>query len=122
MLRAMPCVGKEDRPQVGLAEHVVMRLIERYYKTGQNVTTVNHFTSMKTAKNFLQHNIAMVGTLRKNKKEIPAELHVDTRQQPLYASRFLFTQEDGIMIFYYKAKQKKDVGYFCSRPCILLQL
>ena len=49
-----------------------------------------------------------MGTLRKNKKKIPAKIHVDTRQ-PLYASRFLFTQKDGIMIICYKAKQKKDI-------------
>ena len=27
VLRAMPYVGKEDRPQVGIAEHVVMSLM-----------------------------------------------------------------------------------------------
>ena len=56
----------------------------------------------------------MVGTLRKNKKEILPELHVDTGQQPLYASQFLFTQEDGIMILYYKDKQKIDVFLLSS--------
>ena len=49
----------------------------------------------------------MVGTLRKNKREIPLELHADTKQQPLYTSQFLFTT-DGIMILYYKAKKKKE--------------
>ena len=39
-LRAMPYVGKEDRPQVGVAEQVVMSLMEPYRKTGQNVATV----------------------------------------------------------------------------------
>ena len=110
----MPYVVKEDRPHVGVVEHVVMRLMEPYHKTGQNVTTDNYFTSLKTAKNLLQHNITMVGTLLMNKKEIPAELHVETRHQPLYASRLLFTQDDGIMILYCKAKQKKDIFLFSS--------
>ena len=56
----------------------------------------------------------MAGTLRKNKREIPLNLHGDTRQQPLYSLRFLFTQKDGIMILYYKAKQKKDVFLLSS--------
>ena len=78
VLRAMPYVGKKHRPQIGVVEHVVIRLMEPYHKTGKNVATDNCFTSLKTAKNLLHHNITMVGTLRKNKKEIPAELHVDT--------------------------------------------
>ena len=115
-MQAMPYVliDKEDRPQVGVVEHVAMCLMELYHKTGQNVTTDNYLISLKTTKNLLQHNVTTVGTLRKNKKEIPAELHVDTQQQPLYASRFLFTQEDSIMIFYYNAKQKKDVFLLLS--------
>ena len=113
MLRATPYVGKEDRPQIGVAEHVVMSLMEPYHNTGQNVTTDNYFTLLKTAKNLLQHNITMVGTMRKNKREIPLELHADTKQQPLYTSRFLFTT-DGIKILYYKAKKKKDVFLLSS--------
>ena len=85
VVRAIPYVGKEDRPQIGVAEHVVMSLMEPYHNTGQNVTTDNYFTSLKTAKNLLQHKITMVGTLRKNKREILLELHADTTQQPLYA-------------------------------------
>ena len=73
VMRAMRYARKGDRPQVGVAEHVVMRLMEPYHKTGKNVTTDNYFTTLKTAKNLLQHNITMVGILRKNKKEIPAE-------------------------------------------------
>ena len=56
----------------------------------------------------------MAGTLRENKRSIPRNLHVDTRLQRLYSSRFLFTQKDGIMTLYYKAKQKKDVFLLSS--------
>ena len=107
VLRSIPYVGKEDRPQIGVAEHVVMSLMEQYHNTGQNFTTDNYFTTLNTAKNLLQHNITMEGTLQK-KREITLELHADTKQQPLYTSRFLFTT-DGVMILYYKAKKKKDV-------------
>ena len=107
VLKAIPYVGKEDRPRIGVVEHVAMSLMEPYHNTGQNVTTDNYFTSLKTAKNLLQHNIMMVGTLQKNKREIPLELHADAKQQSLYTSRFLFAI-DGIMILYYEAK-KKDV-------------
>ena len=118
VLRAIPYVGKEDRPQIGVGEHVVMSLMEPYHNTGQNFTTDNYFTSLKTAKNLLQHNITMVGTLPK-KREIPLELHAHTKQQPLYTTRFLLTT-DGIMILHYKAKKKQDI--FLLSPRTLLQL
>ena len=92
-----------------------MSLMEPYHNTGQNVSTDNYFTSLKTAKNLLQHNITMVGTLRKNKREIPLELHADTKQQPLFTLRFLFTTDGTcIMILYYKAKTKRDVFLLSS--------
>ena len=109
VLRATPYVGKEDRPQVGVAEHVVMSLMEPYHKTGQNVTTDNYITSLTTAENLLLQNITMAGTLRKNKRERPLNLHVDTRQQSLYSSRFLFSQKDGIMIPYITKLSKKKI-------------
>ena len=120
VLRPRPYVGKEDRPQVGVEEHAVLSLMEPYHKTGKNMTTDNYFTLLNTARNLLQYNITMVGTLRKNKKKILAELHVDTRQQPLYTSRFLFTQENSIKFFITRPNRKKM--YLCPHPCILLQL
>ena len=44
VLRAIPYVDKEDRSQIGIAEHVVMSLMEPY-QTRQNVTSDNYFTS-----------------------------------------------------------------------------
>ena len=38
-LWSIPYVGKKDRPQIGVAEHVEMSLMEPYHNTGQNVTT-----------------------------------------------------------------------------------
>ena len=71
----MPYLGKEDHfDDVGVAEHVVLTLMNPYHKTGLNVTTDNFFTSMKTAKKLLEHDITMVGTLCSNKKEIPRKL------------------------------------------------
>ena len=89
-------------------------LMEPHHNIGHNDTTDNYFTSLKTAKNFLQHGITMVGTLQKNKQEKPLKLHADTKQKSLYnTSRFLFTT-DGIMILYNKAKLKKDAFLLSS--------
>ena len=72
VLCAMPYLGKENRSDdVGVAEQVVLTLMDPYRKTGLNVATNNPFTLMKTAKNLLKHDITMVRTLGTNKKEIP---------------------------------------------------
>ena len=51
VLNAFPYLGKNDlRPQnVNLAQHVVMELMQPYYKCGYNVTTDNFFTSAALA-------------------------------------------------------------------------
>ena len=69
VLRAMLYLGNEDRPNdVGMAELVVLTLMDPYHKTSQNVTTDSFFTSMKRAKKLLEHDITVVRTLRSNKK------------------------------------------------------
>ena len=88
-----------------------------YHNIGQNDTTNNYFTSLKTAKNFLQYGITIVGTLRKNKPEKPLKLHADTKQKPLYnTSRFLFAT-DGIIILYNQAKMKKGIFTLVHAHC-----
>ena len=47
----MQYAGKKGRPQVGVAEHVVMCLMELYSKAEKNFTTENYFTMLKTTKN-----------------------------------------------------------------------
>ena len=40
VLRAFPCVGREER-EVGLGEHVTLSLMEPYWNMGLNVITGN---------------------------------------------------------------------------------
>ena len=82
----MSCVlcrtlGKENLPDdVGMAEHVVLTVMDSYHKTGQNVPTDNFFTSVKRAKKLLKHNIVAIRTLRSNKKNIKIEPLYDLRK------------------------------------------
>ncbi|CAK1581579.1 unnamed protein product [Parnassius mnemosyne] len=53
---------------------LVKRMIEPISGTGRNVTMDNWFTSVPLAEDLLtNHNLTVVGTLRKNKPEIPSE-------------------------------------------------
>ena len=57
-----------------VGESVVNKLAEPYfYKEFRTLTTDNFFSSVELAKKLFSKNIFFVGTLRKNKPEIPSE-------------------------------------------------
>ena len=80
VLKAVPCLGKEGFPNdVGVAEDVVMTLMEPYLKTGLTETSDNFFTLLKTARKLLQNNITMVRTVwsNKNRSQVSFTMHAN---------------------------------------------
>lgn len=51
-----------------------MKLAQRWTKAGRNNTCENFFTNAELAERLLQLNTTVVGTIIKNKKEVPKEL------------------------------------------------
>lgn len=88
------------------ASAVVKRLAEHILNTGRNITMDNYFTSIPLAKELLEKKTTIVGTIRKNKREIPPNF-VETKNKPLRSSLFGFTK-DGVLVCY-KAKPNKIV-------------
>lgn len=89
------------------AEDIVCRLIEPIKHTGRNVTVDNWYTSVPLALRLLrQHRLTLVGTVRKNKKEIPAEFQANKNREPL-STIFGFTKE--ITMVSYVPKKSKAV-------------
>ncbi|VEN52714.1 unnamed protein product [Callosobruchus maculatus] len=69
---------------------VVLRLIMPITKTGRNITVDNWFTSYELINELLKkHNLTLVGTMRKNKRQLPVEF-VNTKQRPVNSSMFAF--------------------------------
>ena len=74
---------------------------------GNTVTTDNFFTSLALATELMRkRKIALVGTLRRNRKEIPHQL-LQVRMRTSLSSLFCFTREATAVS--YMAKPKKNV-------------
>ncbi|CAM4802175.1 unnamed protein product [Rotaria magnacalcarata] len=71
---------------------LVKRLVHPWINSGRTVATDNYFTSAELAKDLLGLNTTLVGTMRRNKKEIPRELQ-SYRQRPEQSSIFCFDRQ-----------------------------
>ncbi|XP_046726710.1 piggyBac transposable element-derived protein 4-like [Silurus meridionalis] len=87
--RCSPYLGKtENAPEVGQGMRVVKELTEGLQ--GVTVTCDNFFTSYPLAQELLKKKISLVGTIRKNKPELPPNL-LEVRGKPFPSSVFAFT-------------------------------
>lgn len=76
--------ARADSPtSSNVGETVVTNLVKRYFKSWRTVTADNFFTSVSLAKSFWKHGMKLIGTLRKNKAEIPIEFKPNTRKEIL---------------------------------------
>ena len=86
---------------------VVTRLISTISKSARNVTFDNWYTSYSPVESLLHdHNLTAVGTLRKNKREIPKEF-LDIKKRPISDSMFGFRDELTLVSYTPKSKNKK---------------
>lgn len=61
------------RGQVSIPTQNVLKLAEPLFGTKRNITADNWFSSVELVDKLLEHNLTYVGTMRKNKREIPSE-------------------------------------------------
>lgn len=97
--------GQYRSENSGLA--VVSRLVQPISGTGRNITTDNWFTSLPLAETLKKdHKLTLVGTLRKNKREIPPEF-LNVSHRPVPSSMFGFN--GGKTLLSYCPKKNKVV-------------
>ena len=91
MLNIIPYLGKNElRPQnTSLANYVMHTLLQPYFKCGYNVTADNYFISSDIALSLLKERVSVVGTIRKNKRELPTNLPNIEKNLRRYKSKFL---------------------------------
>lgn len=109
MINAEPYLGKSTKTNgQPLADHYVKGLTEVLYGSNRNITMDNWFTSVPLASTLLDkpYNLTVVGTIRKNKKELPPEITTLTGRE-IGSSRFCFDNEKTLVS--YKTKKNKGV-------------
>ena len=93
---------------------VVKRLTENL-NSGRNVTVDKWYTSYELAKYLLQKNITLVGTISKNKREIPKEF-LNNKNHKMHTSLFAFQKD--ITLMSYVSKRKTNLSTFYPQ-CIM---
>lgn len=89
-------------------ESIVLRMVSSFSGTNRNVTCDNWFTSYNLVKVLLnEHRLTYVGTMKKNKREIPPEF-VNTRARSVYSSVFGF-QKDFTIVSYVPKRYKNVI-------------
>ncbi|XP_045075401.1 piggyBac transposable element-derived protein 4-like [Coregonus clupeaformis] len=98
--------GKATRggPEKNQGMRVVLDLTQGL--RGHNVTCDNFFTSYELARQLLTRNVTVVGTVRKNKPELPQAL-LASKDRLLFSSKFAFTSTTALVS--YLAKKNKNV-------------
>ncbi|KAJ8393713.1 hypothetical protein AAFF_G00057660 [Aldrovandia affinis] len=73
---------------------------------GHNITCDNFFTSYSLGQELLKSKLTMVGTVRKNKPELPSAL-LNMQNRAVNSSKFAFT--DTTIVVSYSPKKRKNV-------------
>ena len=99
--------GKEgDKVAVNLGSNLVKELSAPYFGSGRNVTCDNFFTSVDLADDLLKERLTLLGTIRKNKADLPPEF-VEPKGREIRSTMFGFDEKK--MMFSYKPKEKNVV-------------
>ena len=83
---------------------LVMRLAGPWLNAGRNITVDNHFTSLPLAECLLAQRTTYVGTIRKNKRDIPSVLFL-TRRMRVESSVFCFDRQFTLVSYILKVNK-----------------
>ena len=105
-------VAAEVHKESNRAKSLVMNLCGPFFNDGRNVTGDRFFTSMDVATELLNRNTTYLGTMQKNKRDIPAILH-EPREQ--FDSIFAFGGDrKRLTVQSYQVKPKRKVYLISS--------
>lgn len=88
------------------AASITKRMVNIIYNSGRNVTMDNWFTSIPLADDLLKKKVTIIGTIRKNKREVPPSF-VSSKNRSVFSSYFGFSNNKTLVS--YKANKNKIV-------------
>ncbi|XP_017483958.1 PREDICTED: piggyBac transposable element-derived protein 4-like [Rhagoletis zephyria] len=97
--------------EVNQGQRVVLDMTEGL--NGRNVTCDNFFTSRNLAIELKKRQITLVGTIRKNRKEIPPLL-VDMKKKPVHHTEVLYDHHARACMLSYVPKKRKFVSLYST--------
>lgn len=100
-------VGKQpDGPfaNSNSGQAIVERMVEPIVNSGRNVTVDNWFTSIELCESLLEKKLTVVGTIKKNKRQIPREF-VEGKNRSVGSSMFGF-HKNGTLVSFIPKKGK----------------
>ncbi|XP_071051100.1 piggyBac transposable element-derived protein 4-like [Onthophagus taurus] len=98
-------------PEKDQGQRVVKQLTDFWKNSNRVITTDNFFTSIILAEYLLDNGCFLVGTIRKNRKDLPKSI-VGTYHREQYSSQFLFTNK--LTLVSYVPKIRKCVVLLSS--------
>ena len=101
-------VGRQpgSAPEKNLGHNVVVNLTASLHGSGRNVSMDNFFTSVPVARTLLRHQLTVVGTMRKCKREIPVCMKA---AKPRQAKTSVFDFNDRLTMVSCNPKKNKAV-------------
>ena len=109
LFNALPYLGKDPTQTTGTSvpEDVCMKLLQPIYNLRHHVTTDNYFTSEKLAISLKNKQISLLGTIRRQCREVP---NCDNLlKDKLLFTSLIYCSQDDITLTTYKVKNSKSV-------------
>lgn len=103
--------GKLNATETNQGKRVVLDLAEDYLDQGRGITADNFFTSKALALELLEKKNTFVGTIRKKRKEVPADLATHKGKEE-YSSIFAFNGK--LTLVCYIPKKNRSVVLLSS--------
>ena len=110
LVNAFVYTGKTNEPnplKLSIPTRSVLTLVEPIANSNRNVTGDNWFTSLELVTELKKLRLTYVGTMRKNKKEIPPQMQPNKNYE-VGKCLFGFTRDNTIVSYVPKKKSKCD--------------
>ena len=112
LFNSIPYLGKEDRPSgTDVPASVCMKLLEPVFDNGYNVTCDSYFTSLNLAEKLKSRRTTLLGTIRKQRREVP-DCESVMKNQPVFSTEVFVS--DSTTLTAYKAKKSRIVYVLSS--------